>query len=110
MSIKSRIGNLTSAKETRAGANAATAATAATAAAATQQGSSASRVSSLAKTQTFATTAAAKPAYTHYDDGVCPQCGPTSKMEKFWLDDTEQVFFCPAHCIALPIPLEQQHA
>lgn len=107
MSIKSRIGNLTSAKETRAVANAATAAAAPQQ---PQQGSIASRVSSLAKTQTFAATAAAKPAYTHYDDGVCPQCGPTSKMEKFWLDDTEQVFFCPAHSIALPIPLEQQHA
>ena len=88
----------------------ANAATAAAAPQQPQQGSSAARVSSLAKTQTFAATAAAKPAYTHYDDGICPQCGPNSRMEKYWLDDREQVYFCPVHCIALPVPVEQQNA
>lgn len=69
-----------------------------------------SRVAALAGVAGSVAVAAAKPAYTHYDDGICPQCGPNSRMEKYWLDDREQVYFCPVHRIAMPVPVEQQNA
>lgn len=52
-------------------------------------------------------TAAARPAaYTHYDDGVCPQCGPNGKMQRVYMNEDEEIFFCPMHYISLPIPSE----